>query len=91
MQSVDNDDKYYIKVTREEANQLHVSGTLIISYFDWLSISYADVNTIIAWDVLNNKLRTGLDKRICHDVDEDTFSTLRLLNPEARREYVKTL
>ena len=88
MQSVDNDDKYYIKVTQEEANQLHVSGTPIVSYFDWLIISYADMNTIIAWDVLNNKLRTGID---CHDVDEDTFSTLRLLNPEARREYVKTL
>ena len=49
------------------------------------------MNTIIAWDVLNSELRINLDKRICHDVDEDTFSTLRLLNPEARREYVKTL
>ena len=91
MQSVDNDDKYYIKVTREEANQLYASGTLINSYFYSLSIIYADMTTIIAWDVLNNKLRTDIDKRICHDVDEDTFSTLRLLNPEARREYVKTL
>ena len=91
MQSVDNDDKYYIKVTREEAIQLYVSGTLINSYFDPSSILYADMNTIIAWDVLNSELRINLDKRICHDVDEDTFSTLRLLNPEARREYVKTL
>lgn len=78
MQSVDNDDKYYIKVTREEANQLYASGTLINSYFDSLRILHADMNTIIAWDVLNNMLRTGLDKRICHDVDEDTFSALRL-------------
>lgn len=91
MQSANNDDTYYVIVTRDEAIQLFASGAIIKSYYDSLSILYAKSTTIIAWEVLGNALRTDLDKGICHAVDEDTFSTLRILNPEARREYVKSL